>query len=312
MRGLQRVVCTLPEAAAERVGAAVGGLVGAPLGIRREVVRANLRLAFPEQSEAWVERLARASYRHLGREAAVMMRLPMLSAEEIRARTHLDGWDEVLAAVERGRGVILATGHLGNWEVAAASVAVRGLPIAAVVRRQGNRLFDAHLDATRRRLGVETIAQREARHAVPRILQAGGVVALVADQDVRERGVFAPFFGRLASTARGPALFALRHGAALFACAALRRPGEEPAYDIAGRPVPVQPTGDLEADVWRVTAELNARLEAVIRLRPEQYFWFHKRWKTPAPPELRRPVAGTNRPAGDAGRRADGAAPLDG
>jgi len=198
-------------------------------------------------------------------------------------RTITTGWEEFEEARSLGRGVLLVTGHYGNWEIAAAAVAARGVPIAAIVRRQGNRMVDERLQGLRRNLGVETIYQGQAPARVPRILRANGVVGIVGDQDARRSGVFVPFFGRPASTHRGPALFALRLGAPVFACIARRLPGSDPRYEVAGERVQFNPTGELDADVHALTAELAMRLEKQVRVAPEQYFWFHKRWKTAAP-----------------------------
>jgi KDO2-lipid IV(A) lauroyltransferase len=180
----------------------------------------------------------------------------------------------------QGRGVLLVTGHYGNWEIAAAAVAARGVPIAAIVRRQGNRLVDARLQELRRALGVETIYQGDAPSRVPRILRANGIVGIVADQDARRSGIFVPFFGRPASTHRGPALFAMRLGAPVLACIARRLPGDDVRYEVIGEKVDVVRTDDLDHDVRTLTAELAARLEKQVRQMPEQYFWFHRRWKT--------------------------------
>ena len=301
-RTLERSVSGLPERMADRLGAGIGRVVQSPLGIRQEVVEDNLRHAFPEADEAWIQRTVRAAYAHLGRESAAILRLSRLEPEAIVERTQTRGWDQLTGALDEGRGVLLVTGHFGNWEIAAAAVAARGLPIAAIVRRQGNLLVDARLDALRRRLGVETVSQRDAPSRVPRILRRNGVVGIVGDQDARRSGVWVPFFGRPASTHRGPALFALKLGAPVFACTARRLPGPEVRYEVSGERVPVERTGDLEADVQRVTADIAARLEAAIRAAPEQYFWFHRRWKSGPPPELASPPAGrTATDPGDAG-----------
>jgi KDO2-lipid IV(A) lauroyltransferase len=127
---------------------------------------------------------------------------------------------------------------------------------------------------------------------VPRLLRKNAVIGIVGDQDARRAGVFVPFFGRPASTHRGPALFALKLGAAVFSCVARRLPGPTVRYEVAGQNVPVPRTGDLEADVTALTAELAARLEGEIRKAPEQYFWFHRRWKTQPPAELYPSAAG--------------------
>ena len=283
-RALEGAVSALPEGAAHRLGAGVGGLVGTPLAIRRRVVEDNLRIAFPHASPGWIRDVADRSYAHLGREAAAMLRLSRLDPAEIVKRTETEGWDVLEDARSEGRGVILVTGHFGNWEIAAAAVAARGVPIAAIVRRQGNRLVDARLNHLRGRLGVETIYQSEAPTRIPRVLRRKGVVGIVGDQDARRAGIFVPFFGRPASTHRGPALFALRFGAPVFACTARRLPGRAVRYRVSGERVPVDRTADVESDIRGLTAELALRLEEAVRAAPEQYFWFHRRWKS-APSE---------------------------
>lgn len=293
VRGLDAAVGALPIEAADRIGGGIGALIHRPLGIRRAVVVSNLRRAFPDAAEAWVERTARAAYRHLGRETVAMMRLARLSRDEVLARTEVVGWPEFEAAAAEGRGLVLATGHFGNWEVGAAAIAARGLPTSAIVKGLRNRRLAERLDAARRGLGVETIAYRDAPRLVPRALRAGRVVGIVADQDAGGAGVWVPFFGVPASAHRGPALFALRLRAPLFAGAAFRLP-DGVRYRIVLERVPVPPAVRLEAGVANLTAELAARLEAAVRLAPDQYFWFHRRWKSAPPTELRSGVTGTN------------------
>jgi KDO2-lipid IV(A) lauroyltransferase len=278
-RSLERAVSALPERASDALGINIGRLVYG-LHLRAEVVRENLRLAFPDADEKWYSRTARASYRHLGREAVAMLRMSKLDAGAVIERTQTRGWEEVEELRSQGRGVLLVTGHYGNWEIAAAAVAARGVPIAAIVRRQGNRLVDARLQELRRALGVETIYQGDAPSRVPRILRANGIVGIVGDQDARRSGIFVPFFGRPASTHRGPALFAMRLGAPVLACIARRLPGDDVRYEVIGEKVDVVRTDDLDHDVRTLTAELAARLEKQVRQMPEQYFWFHRRWKT--------------------------------
>lgn len=283
-RTLETAVSALPERAADGVGRRVG-LAVYRLGIRRKVVEENLRLAFPERREEWIHATTRATYEHLGRESAAILRLSRLDRQAIIDRTVPVGWDEMEGALSQGKGVMLVTGHYGNWEIAAATVAARGVPIAAIVRRQGNRLVDARLNELRARLGVEIVLQQDAPSRVPRLLRKNAVIGIVGDQDARRAGVFVPFFGRPASTHRGPALFAAKLGAAVFSCVARRLPGSAVRYEVSGQNVPVPRTGDLEADVTALTAELAARLEGEIRKAPEQYFWFHRRWKTQPKPE---------------------------
>jgi KDO2-lipid IV(A) lauroyltransferase len=281
-RTLERAVSAMPERAADAVGRRVGRTMYR-MGIRRDTVESNLRLAFPDHSDDWIVDTMMRAYEHLGREVAAMMRLSKLDARAVIDRTVVNGWEEFEALRERGRGILLVTGHYGNWEIAAASVAARGIPIAAIVRRQGNRIVDQRLQLLRRNLGVETIYQGDAPTRVPRILRANGVVGIVGDQDARRSGIFVPYFGTPASTHRGPALFALRLGAPVLSCIARRLRGNDVRYEVTGERVDFAPTGELDEDVRALTAELALRLERQVRIAPEQYFWFHKRWKTKAP-----------------------------
>jgi Kdo2-lipid IVA lauroyltransferase/acyltransferase len=246
--------------------------------VRRELVRENLARAFPDQPEAWRQRVARESYRHLGREALAMVAMGRRTADDIRERTPISGWDELKRAIDRGRGVVMATAHLGNWELGGASLAVRGIGVDAVVQRQRNRLVDRDIVAAREKLGLRVIDRKNASKLVLPALHAGRVVGFVADQDAGRNGVFVPFFGQLASTHRGAALFALRAEAPLFVGVAVRMPGG--SYECRTSEVLVDRSGPVEDVVTRMTAAFTERIEAEIRTAPEQYFWVHKRWKT--------------------------------
>lgn len=282
-RGAAGAARLLGDAASERLLAAAGRLAYRPLGIRRRLVEAHLRQAFPGRDEAWIRRTAAAAYAHLGREGAAMIRLSSLSREHIIARTEVEGLDEFRAALAQGRGLVLVTGHFGNWEIGGAALAARGIPIVGVAQRQANPLFDREIVAARERLGMRIVERGRATKEGLRALREGHVVALVADQDARRAGIFVPFFGRLASTHRGPAVLALRTGAPLFLGTALRTPTG--GYHVRLEPVDVERDGDAEEVVYNLTAAYTARLEAAIRAAPEQYFWHHRRWKTRPPEE---------------------------
>ena len=282
-RGLLRV---LPAGAARGVGAALGWLAGSVFRVRRKVVDRNLSRAFPNASRSWRRRVASASYRHLGRESVMTFLLAGASPERVRAITRVEGLQELEAALARGKGVVVATGHLGNWELGAAALSARGIPVDAVVQVQRNRRFDAELRKAREGLGVQVISKQDAPRGVLSSLRRGRLAALVADQNVRRAGIFVDFFGIPAATAKGPAIFALRTGAPLWAGAALRIPGAGGAYRVVMRPVRAELTGDPEEDVLRLTRAHTALLEEWVRQEPEQYFWQHNRWKTrPAIPE---------------------------
>ncbi|MBT8487400.1 MAG: lysophospholipid acyltransferase family protein [Gemmatimonadetes bacterium] len=293
-RVLRAVLGVLPEALALRCGAGLGLLVGSVLRIRRRVVDEHLAFVFPQKDGAWRRRVARASYAHLGREAVMLFRMGSWSDGELVARTRLEGAEHVDAALAEGRGAVVLTGHLGNWEVAGAGLAARGVALDVVGKGMANRRFEEDLFEARRRLGMRVIEMSQAPKGVLRSLREGRATAIVADQNMHRNGIFVPFFGRLAATARGPALFALRAGVPVLFGYALAEEGRRRGYVLHAEPFEYEATGDLEADVQTLMAAYHARLEDVIRRVPEQYFWQHKRWKTRPPFESGEPSDGTS------------------
>jgi KDO2-lipid IV(A) lauroyltransferase len=199
--------------------------------------------------------------------------------------SEIENFDELLRDMEEGRGAIIVSAHLGNWEMGSASGAAHGLAIDAVMHRQRNRRFDQDLRETRGRLGMGIIIRDHAPRQVLRSLRANRAVALVADQNVSRAGIFVDFFGVPASTARGPAIFAQRTGAPIWTALAVRVDEGDVRYRIVLRRLDVEPGSGDEEDVRRVTQAINDALEAVIRDYPEQYFWHHRRWKTRPPVE---------------------------
>ena len=273
----------LPWRWATAIGAALGRAGYRPLGIRRAVVLEQIAAAFPEWSAERVHAVAVASYASLGRTTIEAALLPALGADGVRGLfADVESWEVLDAARAEGRGVILVTGHLGNWEVGGAYIAVRGVPIDGIARQQENPLFDHFLTRTRERLGLRVVWDGEAVRRTPRALHAGHVVAFLVDQGAAGlASTWVPFFGRLAKTPRGPAVFALRLGAPIVFGAALRRP--DGRFRLVFERVPVAPTGDRERDIETIVAAYTATLERWVRQIPEQYFWQHRRWKYPPP-----------------------------
>jgi len=271
------------------IGEWIGGLGYAPLGVRRPVVERQVRAAFPGLAEPEVLRIARESYKHLGRTTIETAILPSYSREEVLALfDEVTGWDVMERALASGRGVMVVSGHLGNWELGGSYLAARGLPMEAVARRMQNPLFDRYLTETRGRLGVTVIHDADAVRRVPRAIKEGHAVGFLIDQGaVGLASTWVPFFGRYAKTPRGPAVFTLRMNVPLVFAIAVRR--ETGTFAMHLEEVPVERTGDREADVDGIVAAYTNTLERWVRRYPEQYFWHHRRWKHQrpgTPPEL--------------------------
>lgn len=269
----------------ERASAAFGGAIGRlgffPLKFRRNLVEKHLRIAFPDRDDAWIVETMRKAYAHLGREALATIRLGRATREEILDKTTVIGLEEFNAALAEAKGVVIASGHIGNHELGAAALSARGIPLDLVVQRQNNPLFDDALNDARRRLGMGIIDRFQAQRLAIKALRGGRAVAFAADQNAGRTGVFVPFFGRPASTHRGAALFAVKMEAPLFLGTSLRK-GDR--YEVTLQRVEVDRTGALDDVVYNLTAAFTARLEEVVRSAPDQYLWLHRRWKT-RPPE---------------------------
>ena len=289
IRGSVAALRRLSFRRASAIGERIGVLGYRPFGIRRAVVERQVGAAFPGLTEPEVARIARASYASLGRTTIETALLPTYSREEvIELVERTDGWEHVEQALAQGRGLMVVTGHLGNWELGGSYVAARGIPLEAVARRMENPLFDAYLNETRRRIGMTVIHDADAVRRVPRAMREHHAVAFLVDQGaVGLASTWVPFFGRYAKTPRGPAVFALRLKTPLLFACSLRQP--DGRFVIHFEPVPVETTGTLDADVDRIVASYTSTLERWVRRAPEQYFWHHRRWKHQrpgTPPEL--------------------------
>jgi len=271
----------LSPTAAERIGAGLG-TAAYRAGARRDIVRKQIGAAFPGRDALWVERQAAACYRHFGREAFVTARLARdgdTVPQRVEADATAERWIGRMAA---GEGVVVVTGHLGNWELAGTYLAQRGVPLSAVVKRQRNDRFDAWLADTRRLLGMHTVYTDDAR-ILPALLARGRTVVLIADQDARSRGLAVTFFGRPASTFRGPVRLALRTGSPLVFASLVRHGG---TYRMMADTMHEESAAGVGSTTREVELELTRRwvaaLERRVRESPEQYFWFHRRWKSGA------------------------------
>jgi len=293
LRGAVAAMERLSFQRAGSIGERIGRFGYRPLGIRRTVVERQLTAAFPDRSPAEIERIARAAYANLGRTSVETAILPSYDPGQIiELFEDVQGWNIVEALLSRGKGLIIVTGHLGNWELGGAYAAARGLPIDAVARHMANPLFDRYLTRTRQRIGMTVVHDEDAVRRVPRSLRGGRAVAFVVDQGaVGLASTWVPFFGRYAKTPRGPAVFALRLDTPIVFGVALRRPSGR--FELNFEHIEARDTGDRESDVDRIVADYTAALERWVRRAPEQYFWHHRRWKHQrpgTPPELGDPL----------------------
>ena len=276
--------------AAFRLGERLGDVAYVVARPQRKTALVNLRIAFPEKSDT--ERLAilRESCRNFGRMAAEWCHMYRLTKENIASRVQFEDpefWYGEAQTIIGSTGILVLTGHFGNWELFAHAIGLYGNPIHLVHRPFHNERFDAFVNEERSRSGTRLISKRRAAHQIIQVLRNRGIVAIPFDQNATGRwGVFADFFGVPASTHPGLARLHALSSAPVYPVFMVRRDGT-PEHRIVILPrVETVKSEDADADTVENTRRFNKVFEDFLRAHPEQWIWMHKRWRT--------------RPAGDA------------
>jgi len=247
------------------------------LGIRRRVTLDNLRHAFPELAERERRRIARGAYLNMAYSVVEGLTSPRLSEEGVARAVVTDNWAPVQAAIDAGKGILVATAHIGGWELLGEVLARRGVKLHAVVRSLRGAL-NAQIILSRRKSGLRQIPPRGAVLSSVRALRRGDMVAMLIDQVLpADRGVFVPFFGRPACTTPALSMAALTSAAPVFVMLSIREKDHLRLF-VEG-PIPVPNTADRKADIFELTATLTRIIEGYIRRYPDQWLWLHRRWK---------------------------------
>src|ERR1700694_1559766 len=248
----------LPWPVARGLAASVARILYALMPKLREAAEVNLRIAFPEWSDAQRAAVIRGMVRNLGWMAAEFARFPKYSKENIEQVVVLDGHENFLEGQRRGKGVLYLTGHIGAWELSSFAHALYGFPLHYMARRIDNQRIDALVNGYRCLSGNRPIFKNESARVMLKVLKEAGTVGILADQNTMpEEAVFVDFFGKPASTTTGIARLALHTGAAVV-------PGYA-VWDKRSRkyrlrfepPVELIRTGDTERDVLENTQKFT-------------------------------------------------------
>ena len=280
-RAAEETLRVIPEDLAQSGARALGGLGFSLQAKRARWVMCNLRLAFPELSEAERFEIGRESYRQFGMNLIDLLRARHWGREEVVARCPIEGHAHIEGALARGKGALLLTLHIGNWEIGvqAMGIAIEKHRPAVIGRPMRNRRIYERITSSRTSSGVELLDRDNAVLPLARRLHANRPVAVLNDQYAGRTGsIFAPFFGLRVSTAAGVGLLALRTGAAIVPCYSIRiAPGSYRGWFFPEIPVPQ--TGDRRADLLEVMTRCNKVLEDAIRAHPGQWLWGHRRFR---------------------------------
>ena len=293
VRSLLGFLAVLPEKAAVSVSTSVAMTAYYLLGSLRRVAMTNLHIAFPELDESEHKRLAKGAFKNLGRVLGAMSHFPAATRESLAKTIEFQIDPDVYAEYESlkadGRGVIIVSPHLGNWEVLVYGWSALKEPISYLARPLDNPKIEALTVSLRTKFGNRPINKTNSVSRAMKILREGGILGILADVNAHPKeGVFVPFFGVPACTSSGVALLAMRTNAAIIPMCGAWDEEKQHYVGVHGRIVYPSNTGDRHRDVAETTAQFTAEVEKLIRKYPDQWLWIHKRWKTrpPGEPEL--------------------------
>jgi KDO2-lipid IV(A) lauroyltransferase len=276
VRGILAVLARLPLPAALSLARALIRLLDRIVPRYRRVALRNLQIAGLDAGDEFVDRV----FAHVARNLVAFARLPQMTKSNIDKWIRYEGLEHYTEAKRRGRGVLFATGHLGNWELSAYAHALMTEPMNVVVRPLDDPRIDALVERRRTGSGNRIIGKKDSARALIRALRANEAAGILVDQNsTLNEGVFVDFFGVPACTNAAFMKLAHRSGAAVIPGFALWAEAEG-RYVLRFYP-PLETTGDLVAD----TRRLHSLIESVIREYPDQWLWIHRRWKTRPPGE---------------------------
>lgn len=247
-------------------------------GIRRNVALTNLGIAYPESDPSWRREVVKKLYCNLSLSVMEFLILTKNPKAVSKWVTKVEGEEHLENLSKSGRGAVLLTAHMGNWELLAAWLACKGYPLVAGVRDPNDVHVSKLLAYYRKALGVETIPKKSLLLKGAKLLKQGKFIGILADQDGGTDGIMVSFMGKVASTVGGPAALSLLTKAPVIPIVSYRIAPYE--HEILVLP-PIEPLYELprEEAIGEMTIKFNDILEGFIRRSPEQWLWLHRRWR---------------------------------
>lgn len=271
----------VPLKLAHVIGDRLGDLFFFVIKIRKNVAFSNLQASFGhEKSRRELKYIIHQNYRHFGRVLMEFARIPLLNRATILDQIPIHNIQLLTETISQGRGLMILSGHFGNWEYMGATLANVGIDLYCVFKEQKNLAVDNIIKQFRIRVGLRPFKVKGgAAKGTLKALKEKNAVIILGDQDAGRKGEMIDFFGRPASIARGPALIAIKHRVPVIMAFGVREPDGLIRVHLEKFPeIDKFPASD--EGVKQFLIQYNKILEKYIRKYPEQWFWLHRRWKT--------------------------------
>lgn len=243
----------------------------------RRNVKANLKAIFPDKTEREIRWIRISMFRNFAKYLVDFFRFEKLDKEYIQKNIKIENIHYVNEAFSKGKGIIILTAHLGNWELGGVVVALLGYPFWAVALPHKDSRVNNFFNFQRMRKGVRVIPLGKAVRQCLNVLEENKIVALLGDRDFTEKGIILDFFGKPAFFPEGAAAFSLKTGAAIIPAFMLRNPDDTFTLTIE-EPIRFIPTGDKDRDLVELIGRFKVLFEEYIRKYPEQWYMFRKFW----------------------------------
>ncbi|KMO86996.1 lipid A biosynthesis acyltransferase [Megasphaera cerevisiae DSM 20462] len=279
VRGLEKILCHLSYPTIISLGRKLGPLVGIFLKKqRRRGVFHVMRGMHCSEREAY--QIIDGLFSNLGQSLAEILYTPRLNTNNIADFVTLDHPERLEEALQQNKGVIVLTGHIGNWEWMGASLALYGYPTTTIVKKQPNDQVTRLLNENRKMMGLEVFARGGNEMVIAaRALKRKKILGFLADQDGGFHGVPQVFLGKMSSTPKGPAMFARKFRSPIIPVFAIHDERHHHKV-VIGEIMYYEDTGNKEEDVARLTRKMAVLTENFIKAHPTEWLWFQHRWST--------------------------------
>ncbi len=244
----------------------------------RKIVTENLKAIFPEKDEREIAGIRLRLFHNFAKYLVDFLRFKNLDMEYIRNKVKIVNLDGLDGEIKKGKGVILVTAHLGNWELGGVVLSMVGYPISTVALSHKSKVVTDFFNAQRENKGLKVFILGDAAKGCIRSLKGGQLLALVGDRDFTDGGRVTPFFGRPSLLPEGPAVLSLHTSSPIIPGFMLRK--EDDSFElILEKPLNYAPTGDKSKDLDNLISEYKSIFEKYIRSYPDQWYMFRRFWK---------------------------------